>query len=59
MADALAGQSAPPDLGELARCAAQASSRDEASNALLAAPLNLLLDDLRRLQAVIAARPPT
>ena len=59
MADALAGQSAPPDLGELARCAAQASSRHEASNALLAAPLNLLLDDLRRLQAVIAARQPT
>jgi len=58
MADALAGQSTPHDLGELARCAAQASSRHEASNALLAAPLNLLLDDLRRLQAVIAARPP-
>ena len=58
MADALEGKSVPPDLVELARCAAQASSQDGASHALLAAPLNLLLDDLRRLQATLAARPP-
>jgi len=57
MADALEGKSVPPDLVELARCAAQTSSQDGASHALLAAPLNLLLDDLRRLQATLAARP--
>ncbi|WP_432728034.1 FUSC family protein [Variovorax sp. W6] len=58
MADALAGKAAPPDLGELGRCAAHASSQDSASSALLAAPLNLLLDDLRRLQGALAMRPP-
>ena len=58
MADALEGKPAPSDLDELARCAAQASSGEGASNALLAAPLNLLLDDLRRLQTTLAARPP-
>ncbi|KQW61215.1 FUSC family protein [Variovorax sp. Root411] len=57
MADALAGRSAPPDLGGLDRCAQ--ASRDVPSNALLAAPLSLLFDDLRRLQHVLGARSPS
>ena len=46
MADALEGKGAPPDTAEqLERCAQ--ASRGTPSNAMLAAPLNLLLDDLR------------
>ena len=57
MADALAGRSTPPDLDELGRCAQ--ASRSVPSNALLAAPLSLLFDDLRRLQHVLGARSPS
>lgn len=48
MADALEGKCAPPDLAELERCAQ--ASHGTPSSAMLAAPLNLLLDDLRHLQ---------
>lgn len=49
MADALAGKGVPPDLAELGR-RAQASGE--------AAPLSLLLDDLRRLQGALGAGLP-
>lgn len=56
MADALAGKGAPPDLGRLDRCAQ--ASQGSPSNALLAAPLSLLLDDLRNLQSALVRRLP-
>jgi uncharacterized membrane protein YccC len=56
MADALEGKGPPPDLAELGRRAQD--SRDTAANAPLAAPLGLLLDDLRRLQCALDPRPP-
>lgn len=51
MAEALAGKGAP-DLADLARVATVQAT---ASNALLIAPLSLLLDDLQRMQRCIAA----
>jgi uncharacterized membrane protein YccC len=56
MADALAGRGAPPDLGGLDRCAQ--ASQGSLSNALLAAPLSLLLDDLRNLQSALVRPLP-
>lgn len=56
MADAIEGKGAPPDLAELDRRAQ--ASRESAPDALLAAPLGLLLDDLRRLAASLDPHPP-
>jgi uncharacterized membrane protein YccC len=59
VADALASKGgpapAPVDFSELERCAR--ASQAVPSNALLAAPLNLLLDDLRRLRRSLDPRP--
>lgn len=57
MADALAGMGAPPDLDGLDRCVRAAQGA--LPNALLAAPLSLLLDDLRGLQSTLAPRAPS
>lgn len=56
MADALAGKGAPPDLDGLDRCAQ--ASQGSLSNALLAAPVSLLLDDLRNLQSALVRPLP-
>jgi len=51
-----ANKGTPPDLDGLDRCAQ--ASQDSLSNALLAAPLSLLLDDLRNLQSALVRPLP-
>lgn len=55
MADALEGKRPPPDLGALGQWAS-ASQEGASSQALLAAPLGLLLADLQHLGRVVAAK---
>ena len=55
LADALEGKGMAPDLSVLERLAARHASRDDAARPLLSAPLALLLEDLRALQATRVA----